>query len=133
MAFIRIHKSAITAAAAIAAFYLVLLLLGVTCPIKFLTGVSCAGCGMTRAWLSLIHLDPVGAMEFHPLFWTIPIVGVAFVLKNRFPKFFKAVACVTVGLFIAVYILRMLDPDCSVVVFEPKNNLFYRIVSFLNE
>ena len=38
-------------------FYVVIESLGVTCPILYLTGISCAGCGMSRAWLSLLRGD----------------------------------------------------------------------------
>ena len=41
---------------------------GIGCPIKFWTGVSCPGCGMTRAWLAALsgrvpgmHAKPHGA------------------------------------------------------------------------
>lgn len=37
--------------------YAALLLSGITCPIKQWTGISCPGCGMTRAWLSVLHGD----------------------------------------------------------------------------
>ena len=64
----------------IAGFYLFLeLVLGVTCPILYFTGISCAGCGMSRAWMCLLHLDFAGAFYYHPLFW-IPGVGAACLL-----------------------------------------------------
>ena len=62
------HTKDIQALAAVALFYIVIESLGVTCPILFLTGISCAGCGMSRAWLSLLRLDLAGAFAFHPLF-----------------------------------------------------------------
>ncbi len=52
----------------IALFYLLLESLGITCPIKFCTGISCAGCGMSRAWLALLRGDLGAAVSFHPLF-----------------------------------------------------------------
>ena len=47
--------------------------IGIGCPIKFLTGISCAGCGMTRAYIAVFHLDLKSAVYFHPLFWIPPI------------------------------------------------------------
>ena len=38
----------ISSAAAVVILYAIMYSLGITCPIKWLTGVSCAGCGMTR-------------------------------------------------------------------------------------
>lgn len=37
-------------------------------PYKYITGISCAGCGMTRAWIALLHFDINTAFMYHPLF-----------------------------------------------------------------
>ena len=58
----------------IACFYILLECVGITCPIKFITGISCAGCGMSRAWISLLKLDLKNAFYYHPLFWSVPIL-----------------------------------------------------------
>ena len=76
------HTKDIQALAAVALFYIVIGSLGVTCPILFLTGISCAGCGMSRAWLSLLRLDLAGAFAFHPLFW-LPVPAAALLLLRR--------------------------------------------------
>lgn len=118
--------------ASIAALYGVMFLLDITCPIKWLTGVSCPGCGMTRAYLRLLHFDFHGAWEFHPLFWTLPVIAVAaFLLRKRSPAAWKAVISVAVVLFFIAYFFRMFDESCGIVVFEPRNSLFYRIVQYL--
>ena len=62
------NRRDISALAGIALLYVALEAFGVTCPIRFLTGISCAGCGMSRAWLSLLRLDLAGAVYYHPLF-----------------------------------------------------------------
>lgn len=46
----------ITSVAAVVVLYVILESFGVTCPIKYITGISCAGCGMSRAWIALMHL-----------------------------------------------------------------------------
>ena len=56
----------ISAIAVVVLLYLVLEGVGITCPIKFLTGISCAGCGMSRAWIAVFHLDFARAFYFHP-------------------------------------------------------------------
>ena len=38
----------ITSVAAVVVLYVILESFGVTCPIKYITGISCAGCGCTR-------------------------------------------------------------------------------------
>lgn len=37
------------------------------CPAKLLTGVPCPGCGLTRATLSMVHLQFDEMLSFHPL------------------------------------------------------------------
>lgn len=62
-------KEEIAALAVIAVSYMILQGLGISCPIKFVTGISCAGCGMTRAWKALLfHGDFRQAFYYHPLF-----------------------------------------------------------------
>lgn len=63
-----IRKNDLQAILIIAAFYAVMELAGITCPIRYLTGISCAGCGMSRAWISLLRLDAASAFAYHPLF-----------------------------------------------------------------
>lgn len=41
---------------------------GIPCPIRKLTGILCAGCGNTRAALSLVKLDIVGMLKYNLFF-----------------------------------------------------------------
>ena len=118
-----------TALAAIVLFYLIIESLGVTCPIRFLTGVSCAGCGMSRAWLSLLKLDFAAAFAYHPLFWLpLPAAGVI-LLRRRMPE---RVYCWVIGvvcaLFLIVYLYRLLFLEDPVVVFQPAQGLVARVL-----
>ena len=113
-------KQGWTALAAIVLFYLVIESLGVTCPIRFLTGVSCAGCGMSRAWLSLLRGNLAEAARFHPLFW-LPVPAAALLLfRHRLPRrvFLWAMGAVC-ALFLGVYLVRLFSPGDDVVVFRP--------------
>ncbi len=123
---------AIAAAAAIALLYVVFSLTGVGCPIKYVTGVSCPGCGMTRAWKSLLRLDFAKAAQYHPL-WFLPIPGaLLFIFRNRIPKkLYRASIFVIVIAFFAVYAFRMADADNTVVVFHPKEGLIGRLIGRL--
>ena len=49
-------------------------LLKIPCLLRWLTGIPCPGCGMTRAWLCALRLDLAGALGYHPMFWSIPIL-----------------------------------------------------------
>lgn len=80
------RRKDIEAVAVIGLFYLGLEALGITCPILFLTGISCAGCGMSRAWMALLRLDVSAAFQYHPLFWLPVPAGIALLCRRRIPR-----------------------------------------------
>lgn len=103
----------------------------VGCPIKTLTGIPCMGCGMTRAWKSVLTFNFPKAFYYHPL-WVIPGIFVFMYLfvKNRNPRAYSLFVKISVILFIVVYIIRLMIHD-PVLVVEPYDGLIYRIVSNL--
>lgn len=120
-----------TALAGIVLFYVALEGLGVTCPIKFFTGISCAGCGMSRAWLALLRGDWPAALTFHPLV-LLPIPAAAALLfRKRLPgKVFDGILWSCGLLFIAVYVIRLALPG-DVVVFGPQEGAVWRLMTKL--
>ena len=48
---------------------LLLIVLFYHCPFRWIFGMDCPGCGMTRALLSALKLDFQAAFSYHPLFW----------------------------------------------------------------
>lgn len=81
------------------------------CPIRFFCGISCPGCGMTRAWVHVINFDYSGAFHYHPLFWTMPVFAVVFLFDDyidfsRLRPFFYVTAAVFPHLL-------------SVIIFDP--------------
>ena len=122
------NRRDVSALAGIALLYLLIESLGVTCPIRFLTGISCAGCGMSRAWLSLLRLDFAGAFRFHPLFW-LPVPAAALLLRPRLPKRVFTVGLALCGaLFLLVYLIRLVLPG-EIVVFAPQEGLIGGLLS----
>ena len=59
--------------AAYAVFVGIMVAADIPCLIRHFTGVICPGCGMSRAWLSLLQLDLRSALEYHPMFWSVPV------------------------------------------------------------
>lgn len=117
---------------AIGCFYGVLQLLGITCPIKFVTGISCAGCGMTRAWISALRLDFARAFYYHPIFPLGPLIPFIMVFKKYLNvKVFKAIELTLIISFATVYIYRLVFSDHVVVAFDPLNNVAFRIIRFI--
>jgi hypothetical protein len=126
------RKEDVKAVAIIAGFYLVIELLGVTCPIRFLTGISCAGCGMSRAWFSLLRLDIVSAYHYHPLFWLpVPMV-ILLLLRNRIPVWvFRSGMILGCMAFVLVYVIRMANPDDVIVSAHVTKGIIYRVINLV--
>ncbi len=126
------YSEALLAICAVALVYGIFHIVGIGCPIKFVTGISCAGCGMTRAYLALLHLDFTGAFHYHPLFMLPPLALLLLLNKKRVsPKIYRALMFTMLGGFLIMYLMRLLDPEDTVVVFEPTRGLIYRIFAFV--
>ena len=126
----RKHKALLLAFLLIVVAYAMLFALGMTCPIKLVLGISCPGCGMSRAYLSALRLDFAAAFSYHPLWFLLfPFVALLSVLYLK--KKFRALrGCLggVVAFSLIVYAYRMLDFTDAVVVFEPQNGLIVRSV-----
>lgn len=114
---------------AIVLLYTFFHIVGIGCPIKFLTGISCVGCGMTRAWICLLHLDIQGALYYHPLFFLPIIYFFLFLLKDKIPhKIFVWLVAVGISVFVTTYILRLLNSDDIVVDINMGNSFIYKFL-----
>ena len=123
----------ITSVTAVVVLYVILESFGVTCPIKYITGISCAGCGMSRAWIALLHFNIHEAFMYHPLFFLPPVVVIFMLLKYKINiRFYKRVMFTRAGAFVIVYLYRMFIGTGDIVVFEPQNNILFRIIRKLN-
>ncbi len=118
----RFARECASLVAVVGAAALVLALLGIGCPIKFATGVSCPGCGMTRAWLEALQLHFDRAFAYHPLFWLVPLViaaAVAHGLATRRAVRWACTALMAAGLVacIALWAWRLATPhDLALLV-----------------
>ena len=118
----------ITSVAAVVVLYVILESFGVTCPIKYITGISCAGCGMSRAWISLLHFNIHDAFMYHPLFFLPPVVVIVMLLKSKINiKIYKIFMFTMAGAFVIVYLYRMFIGTGDIVVFEPQNNILLQV------
>lgn len=119
----------VSAIAVVVLLYLFLEGFGITCPIKFLTGISCAGCGMSRAWMAVFHLNFAQAFYFHPLFFTPPVILLVILLKKRIkPVLYKGFIFTMIALYVIVYLYRMIWGDHQVVVFEPAKGCMVLLI-----
>ena len=84
------------------------------CPTRFIFGIPCPSCGMTRAFLSAAKLDFKAAFYYHPLFGIIGIELVYLIFRKLILKkiniSFKlemGVLIFTGVLLITTYIIRL--------------------------
>ena len=64
-------------------FAFILYISPLSCPFLSLTGIPCLGCGMTRALISVLRLDFKSAFSYHFMFWSIPILYLAFLRDGK--------------------------------------------------
>ena len=101
------------------------------CPIRFFLGISCPGCGITRAWLAALTIDFPKAFSLHPLFWMVPFLVLAVLFEDRLAVSGWRYAVVLICLiFIAVYCVRLIVYPDEVVYFRPKDGFIYRAVTW---
>ena len=127
--FFKRYKLWIVTLAAVALSYAVMFAVGIGCPIKFFSGISCAGCGMTRACLSALRFDFAEAFYYHPLWVVLPIGAIllaVFGLRGK-KKAFAVTGYTFVALLILVYVIRMLFSDGVVVNFSFSEGFVYRL------
>lgn len=132
----KIHSkqlgSQIAAVLSVVLLYGIMQLFGITCPIKFLTGISCAGCGMTRACLAFLRLDIQQAFYYHPLFWLPPIVLAALLCRNHLNrKLYRGIMAVSAALFLVVYFYRLLFGNDAIVAVKPENGIIFRKIVYI--
>ena len=107
----------------------VLFIFDIGCPTRYLTGICCPGCGMTRAVIHLAKGDIKGAIYYHPLVFTLPIIVILFVFKDRInKKFLNAVLIIIIVLFISIYMIRLIDISNEVVYADITKSIFYRFI-----
>lgn len=81
------------------------------CVVKRTFGIPCPGCGMTRAWFSLLKGDLIKAFYYHPLFLTVPVFIILLILyirkTNKYKWVEKAILFICI-LYIIVYFIRLI-------------------------
>lgn len=115
----------------------IFLLVCYRCPFDFLFGISCPGCGMTRAFWALADLDLKGAFHAHPLFPVVVVLAAGYLLEKtgriRLAEKRRNGILITVCvLFIAVYLFRLWQGS-DIVRICPEEGLVFRLIEVLQE
>ena len=93
------------------------------CPLRWLTGLACPGCGMTRALAALLRLNFSAALRMHPL-------GLS---GRRLPqRAERRLIAVAVVLFVVIYLIRLFTGD-PVVKPDFSSSVLHNILSFWRE
>ncbi len=127
------YKDSLMLLGGLGLYCIIALVLNLQCPIRALTGVSCPGCGMTRAVMSLVRLDFKDALYYHPMvFAVIPVAAVLALLnlkqKESLRKLFIIAVCL---LLVAVYLYRFIVLKSPVLVFSPQSGAIYKFYAWL--
>ncbi len=83
------------------------------CLPRYLTGIPCPSCGMTRAFFSLVQFKFAAAFHYHPLIYFLLPVGAFVVARYIFygilptDKRYIKLYVLTIFLFVAVWIIRL--------------------------
>ena len=108
--------------------------IGVGCPILFLTGIPCMGCGITRATVALLKGNLNRAFKYHPLIFLVPLMCFLMfddrmVDKNsRYYKMKEISRYIIIGLFMVVYVIRVIIIKDSILRGNIKDGFIYRII-----
>jgi len=79
------------------------------CAIRFITDVTCPGCGMTRAMLSLGKMDFQGAYLYHPLSFPLFAIATLYAIRGSVPfaRYHRLGVGIGVVLVLCVWVLRL--------------------------
>ncbi len=70
----------------------------ISCIFVWLFDITCPGCGMVRAWKSVLRLDFSAAFSYHAMFWTAPILYAYFIYGKGFFKNVWADRIILIGI-----------------------------------
>ncbi len=111
-----------------------MLIFKIPCPIKHLTGLSCAGCGMTRAMISALRLDFAAAFEYHPLWVMLLPFGVSYAVfsHKNYKLAMRILVIVAVSLLLGVWFFRLIRGD-SIVAFDFEGSAVNMLIRKITE
>lgn len=101
------------------------------CPIRFLSGIPCLGCGMTRAWIQVLHGNIRTAFYFHPLWLCPPLFVLLYLfLRPKYRRAYDFFAILFSCLFVAAYGIRVYMHN-PIVAINLHDGLIYKAFDFI--
>ncbi|MDF2906283.1 MAG: putative rane protein [Herbinix sp.] len=116
----------------LAGIYLFFSLVHIGCPLKFTSGISCPGCGMTRAYYSLFQLDLYQAFHYHPLFILVPLMTALYLFDFYFnPRLVKVLWTAIIIAFLATYLIRLFISQSNVVEIDISSGIMIKLYQLI--
>ena len=112
--FIKENKIIFILAAVFAVYVAAGLAFHIPCFIREALGVSCPGCGMSRAALAVLRVDLLAALAYHPLIFIMAPLVFMLIFSMKDTKFFTVLLIFFAVIMLAVYFLRLADPADTV-------------------
>lgn len=120
----------------LAVVLIILIITGIyQCPLKYIFGLSCPFCGITRALFYAGHFNFSKAFYYH-IFWPIVIIGITihilyeFKIITKYKKIMMILLYIFVILNFIYYIYRFTNGS-DIVYFNFKESLIYRIYDII--
>lgn len=86
-------------------------IMSLSCVFRAVLGIPCPGCGLTRAYRSFLRGDINLALRYHPLFWTVPFLGLPLVNIRKYKHLSDVIFVITIVLFLMVWLYRIWNLD----------------------
>ncbi len=124
-------KKVLIFAIILSAYTFVMHITGIGCPFKWLTGISCPGCGLSRSVVCARQLDFAGMVENHAL---MPLIVGLFIFilifEDKCSKKVKNIVYIScLSSAMIYYIYRMFILQSDVLQFNIYDGVMYKIIN----
>ena len=89
---------------------------GIHCPIKYLLGIPCPACGMTRSLFSMLRMDIRGSFSYTPM-TSLVIIAVLLGMHEKLfahKKIIDGILIIVAVLTLTLYIYRVISLNLDV-------------------
>ena len=104
------YKTKIVVTAVLLLYIIIGSIVRFPCPLNYIFGIQCFGCGMTRAWMSVLHGRFVDAFAYHGMWWSMPILYLWFWKDGRLfrkKRWNVIFLCIAISGFLFNWILKI--------------------------
>ena len=121
----------------IAIYIIIISVTKIGCPIKWLTGIPCPGCGITRSCIAFLNLDFKAAFEYHAL-TLIVIPAFVYILFGKRPLFKsvrreKIFFAVLLTIMIGYYIFRLIIQKNDIIYIDISSSFVVKLIKIFKE